>query len=84
MSEERRRDAGYLQAKLEGIETALAALAAQQAKANQELDTLREQIREYTAQWRAVRWLGAIVIALVLAIKTGSIGELRSLFGGGA
>lgn len=81
MSEERRQDAGYTLAKLESIAERLEALVSSHEKLVSEHDKLRHQITEYTAQWQAVRRIGALLIALGILLKTGDVTALKVALG---
>lgn len=76
-----REDNGYLLAKLEGIDQRLAAMCDYQRKQAEELDTIGNQLREYTAQWKAVRLMGAILVAVIISVKTGDLSAIKALFG---
>lgn len=81
MSDERRQDAGYVSARLESIAERLDALVSSHEKLVAEHDKLRDTINEYTAQWRAVRKIGALAIALGILLKTGDVAALKAVFG---
>lgn len=81
MSDERRQDAGYVSARLEAITERLDALMDSHDRLVKEHDKLRDTINEYTAQWRAVRKIGAIAIALGVLLKTGDVAALKTVFG---
>ena len=72
---------GYLHAKLEAIESRLEQMCGHMERQASEHAALKSQIAEYTAQWRAARWVGALVIALIVVLKTGNWTPLKALVG---
>lgn len=75
-------DIGYLIAKLEGIEQRLQAICEYQAEMRRDHESLKQQINDYTSQWKAVRWIGIAGIAIIVVIKTGDVSALKALFAG--
>ena len=81
MSADPHRDMGYVIAKLEAMDMRLDAIVAAQTARGVQLDLLQTQILDYTAQWKAVRVIGAVVVALLVFVKTGDTSALKSAFG---
>ncbi len=71
---------GYVLAKLEAIESTIDQLREENKGMQLEVRSLASQIQEYTAQWKAVRWLGGVLLGLVVFVKTGSLEAFKEVF----
>jgi len=80
------RERGYIVAKLEEIDRRLSTLDEKQTlghtKLSAEVMALKTEVRDYTSQWKAVRWLGGVALGVVVFFKTGSLDLLKAVFGG--
>ena len=78
-------DFGYLKASIENIDKRLDALTATVERHStmtaEELKSVRAELSEYAGHWKAVRVMGALILALLVAIKTGDTAPLKALFG---
>ena len=85
MSQPENNDLGYLRASIEGMDKRLDALTTaferHSTATTEEMQGLKNQIAEYTGHWKAVRVMGAFILALLVAIKTGDTAALKALFG---
>ena len=77
---------GYLKGQLEGVNARLDRLTDSFEKHTEltavEMQELKKEIAEYTGHWKAVRTLGAVLVAIIAVLKTGSLEPLRALLGG--
>lgn len=79
------RERGYIIAKLEEIERRISSIDEKQTfghtRLSAEVQALKTEVRDYTSQWKAVRWIGGAAIGLVVFLKTGSFDLLKAVFG---
>ena len=80
----RRQNDGYLIAKLEYICETLEKHDARTRTLAHSVVELREEVHSYTAQWRAIRWLGGVLLAVAIFIKTGDFSGIKAIFGIGS